>query len=363
MGFPRNEFLKRVQAEGKSQAYINAISAYISTLDDADLPVIFDSYHLADLLGISYDELKLIANRRSGYYKYYCIKKRTSGFRRIMAPYSNLKKIQRWILTEILEKVPLSPSATGFRKGYSIVTNAKTHENQKYIEKFDLRNFFESISMPRVYGFFHSLGYGKQVSYDLALICTTVLNENKLAQFDDDNIADLFDELKNYGNGFLVQGAPSSPSLANHIAYKLDSRLKNYADKHGINYSRYADDITFSSNDKNLLPNFSLIRRIVEEEGFQLNGRKTGMFSAKQRQDVTGLLINDHVHISSKFKREVQRHLYFCKKFGARDHFDNCAKDKTNADMWLLGKIRFIYQVEPEVGKQMLKEFDEINWF
>lgn len=361
MVFPRNEFLEKAREEGRSNEYIAAVFSYVSNLERYSLPIIFDSYHLAYWIQNDYYTLKSICTLSNNYYEFYCIKKRTGGYRRIIAPHPNLKEIQKWILTNVLNNLTLPEYVTAFQSGSSIVKNAKIHENKSFILKLDLKNFFESISTKRIYGFFVKLGYGKQLAYDLAKLCSTTVNQNKIATLPPDKLHS-FDFLKNKFDGFLPQGAPTSPTLANLIAHKIDIRLKSYADHHGINYSRYADDITFSSDYKESLPKINFIKKVIIEEGFELNMDKVFYIDSSQHPKVTGLLLENHVHISCKYKRNVQRHLYFCKRYGARNHFEFFAPDIKNAQMWLLGRIRFIYQVEPEVGKNMLKEFDEINW-
>lgn len=358
----RNEFLREAENQGKSEKYKASILQYIAKLEDKHLPVIYDSHHLAYLLDMSYDDLNALSLKRSAYYKYYTIRKRAGGRRRILAPFSNLKRIQRWILENILDKVETPECVTGFVHGRSIFDNAKPHENKAYILKLDLKNFFESISSKRVYGLFLTFGYGKQLSYDLARLCTTEIVEKKLQDLGDDERA-CFEPLSAYEEGFLVQGAPSSPSIANKIAYKLDKRLQALADKHASTYTRYADDITFSADRRESLPDIGVVQRIIESEGFVLNPDKVGIYSNRNHQEVTGLLIDEHVRVSSRYKRDILRHIHFCKRYGVKGHLNRVCPDKTNFQQWLYGRICFVYSIEPVVGKRMFEEFDEIDWF
>ena len=114
---------------------------------------------------------------------------------------------------------------------------------------------------------------------------------------------------------FLIQGAPTSPGISNVICKKLDNRLSKLANKHGANYSRYADDITFSG-DENNLPNLGIIKKIIATEGFNINWKKVGKYKTGQKQMVTGLLIDNKVRIPNKFKKDIYRHLHFCKNMG-----------------------------------------------
>lgn len=358
----RNDYSKEANNQGKSEKYKASILPYITKLEGNHLPVIFDSHHFAYLLDISYQDLNALSKNRSAYYKYYTIRKRLGGRRRILAPFSNLKRIQRWILENILDKVETPECVTGFVHGRSIVENAKAHENKAYILKLDLKDFFENISSQRVYGLFRSFGYGKQLSYDFARLCTTEIQDNKLQNLKEEE-RDCFDPLRSFKQGFLVQGAPSSPSIANKIAYKLDNRLKSLADKHASTYTRYADDITFSADRRESLPGMKIIRRIIKSEGFVLNEKKIGVYSSRNHQEVTGLLIDSHVRVSSRYKRDILRHIHFCQKYGVKGHTQRVCPEKTNFQQWLYGRICFVYSVEPDVGRKMFEEFDKIDWF
>ena len=357
----RNVYLRKFQLGDYSPDYQSSIIQYVSRLEDKNLPVIFDSHHLASLIGLEYRELQWILNHRKDLYKYFVIKKKNGGDRRILAPYHNLKRIQKWILNNILDCLETPEYVTGFEHGRSILHNAKFHEDRNVIMKIDLKNFFESIDFPRVYGFFHSLGYGKQLSFDLALLCTTEFSEKRYNELPEEH-KHIFDELKPLSKGFIVQGSPASPSIANHISRMLDVRFKCLADKNMLIYSRYADDITFSAASREYLPKIGTIRHVVESEGFALNEKKIGIYNKSQHQSVTGLLIDGSVHLSSKYKRDIFRHLYFCKKYGPKDHFERFAPGKSGGQYWLYGRICFVNSIEPQIGKQMLKIFDEINW-
>ena len=360
MNFPRNTFIQLANQEGRSPEFIEKTLSYADKLLKQDLPVIFSLTHFGQIIGISLIDLKLIIENRGYHYSYYLIKKKKGGYRRIIAPHKNIKYLQDWIKLNILDKVRVHPSCTGFVKKRSIVDNAKFHLNAKSILNIDLENFFETISEKRVFGIFKFLGYHTNLAVEFAKICTVSMPEEKYEKLDDPT-KEHFSEYYNLPESRLVQGAPSSPLLANISCLNLDNRLSKLSNKMGIIYSRYADDITFSGDPENL-PSKNLLKKIISDEGFSINWNKVSEHRKGQKQIVTGLLINDTIRVTKKFKKDILRHLYFCKKLGPSKHFTFIAPDKSYHKEWLIGKILFINSVEPDVAKHMFNIVKEINW-
>jgi len=360
MNFPRNLYIELAKEENRSPDFIKNTLDYIDNLNSKDLPVIFSLMHFAKLLNIDFLELQSIINNRHNHYSYYLIRKRQGGYRRIIAPHSNIKKIQNWIKINILDKVEVHPVATGFVKGKSILDNAKFHKDENVILNIDLENFFETITEKRVYGIFKSLGYCKNLSVEFARICTA-----KITTFRFDELNEVeqgyFKEMLNLRQSVLVQGAPTSPLLSNLICRRLDKRLSSLAIKLDVNYSRYADDMTFSGEQEKL-PNINLLKKIIIDEDFKINWQKVGKYKKGQKQIVTGLLIDEKIRVPKKFKKEIYRHLHFCEKFGAYSHFQRISPNKGYRKEWLLGKIMFVNSIEPEEAKKMFKIVKQINW-
>ena len=363
MGFPRNDYLTAAREQKHSENFISETLRYADELDGKGLPVIFDQQHLSYLMYMDYCDLKALVRSVSDCYKYFAIKKRQGGLRRIMSPYSNLRDVQVWIKENILDRIEQPNYVTAFVKGRNIVENARMHERRKYILKVDIANFFESIRMKQVYVAFKMMGYDKSVASWLASLCTAKIVKYKYEKLNDqEEVQKLFKDLCNNSEPFLVQGSPTSPGLANIICKRMDKRMMGFADKHGITYSRYADDMTFSADEKNRLPKVSLIRKIVETEGFHLKGEKTELLHEGNRQIVTGLLVDDHVRVPGRYKKDIKRHLHFCLKYGGREHFRRIAPDKAFGKEWLAGRIRYVQSVEPEAAKKLWSEFEKIDW-
>jgi hypothetical protein len=360
MNFPRNLFIENARLEGHSEEYLNETLRYIDNLQSKNLPVIFSLKHFAQIVGQDYWNVKRIIEGREHHYSYYLIKKRKNGYRRIIAPHKPIKFLQDWVKINILDKVSYTNSATGFIKGKSILDNAKVHENSKVILNLDLKNFFETVNERRVYGIFYSLGYSQNLSVELAKICTVNISKEKFEELSDIE-KEYFEEVYRMKEPILVQGASTSPSLSNLVCKRLDYRFSALANKCGINYSRYADDLTFSG-DKDRLPPVSLLEKIIKDENFNVNWDKYGKYWKGKRQMVTGLLIDYKVRVPKKFKKEIYRHLFFCKKFGALSHFNKISPDKGYRKEWLLGKIFFVNSIEPDEAKKMFELVKQINW-
>ena len=360
MNFPRNLFIENAIAEGHSETFIQNTLNYADNLIQKNLPVVFSLRHFSLLVGIDFVELRSMIRNRGNHYTYYLIKKKRGGFRRIIAPHSNIKYLQNWIKGNIIDKIKVNKSATGFVKKKSILDNALVHENQDVILNIDLSNFFESINERQVYGLFKSIGYAPNLAVEFAKICTSSISDYRFRNLSDEE-KPFFEDFHKAKEALLIQGAPTSPGISNIICRKLDVRLSKLSNKLGVSYSRYADDITFSGIDEKL-PNVNILKKIIEDEGFKINWDKVGRYKTGQRQIVTGLLVDKKVRVPKKFKKDIYRHLYFCKKYGAFSHFQRISPNKGYRKEWIIGKILFIHAIEPNEAKKMMEIVKQINW-
>ena len=363
MSFSRIQYSKIAKEEGHSDEFIKETLEYAEHLEAKNLPVIFSTLHLSMLIGIEFHVMNNIIKNRCTFYKSYEIKKRKGGTRQISSPHRTLKIIQQWINKNILQCIPIDEQAYGFCPKKSIVDNAKKHLNHDYILNIDLLKFFDTITEERVYGIFKSLGYHSNLAVDLAKLCTSYLNEDYINSFDE-IVRDKFKKIIN--KAVLPQGAPTSPTLSNIIARRLDKRLFGYAKNNNLQYSRYADDITFSGNGEKSIK-ISVISKIIQEENFEINKSKIRFFGkSSNKHIVTGLIVSEQVKIPNSFKNEIKRHLYFCLKFGVENHL-KYLEEKTGSRKgyfkeWIRGKICFINMVEPEEGKKLFEKYNSINW-
>lgn len=157
-------------------------------------------------------------------------------------------------------------------------------------------------------------------------------------------------------NGFLPQGAPTSPALSNIVMCNFDNNIGRWCDKHGISYTRYCDDMTFSS-DKPLYAVYQKVKAMLYEMCFELNEKKTHFITNANRQSVTGLTVNDKVLVSADYKRTLRREVYYALKYGLSesiiyaDKKDFMADGVPNTEKYynsLLGRIAFVLQIELE---------------
>lgn len=239
-------------------------------------------------------------------YKEFIIKKKSGNDRLIHAPVKQLKSILK-PLSLILNCVYEPPSAaTGFVVNKSIVDNARNHVSNKSVYNIDLKNFFHSFDRNRVklgfmYAPFNFNGKREPLAYFLSCLCTHTI------------------EINGEKRTILPQGSPTSPVITNILCRKLDHRLSGLARRFGANYSRYADDITFSSQKyifKNKKFIIELNRIIVDDQRLTVNPQKTRCQNTGFRQEVTGLIINEKLNVRKRYVKKIRMWLYYWEKYG-----------------------------------------------
>ncbi|MCJ8314073.1 MAG: RNA-directed DNA polymerase [Saccharospirillaceae bacterium] len=319
-------------------------------LKSNSLPVIENFETLAQSIGVSVSEIRFLSYDRKvskvSHYQQFLIAKKTGGTRKISAPMPRLKHVQYWILTNILEKVAIHDSAHGFVTGKSIVTNAKPHVGADVVINMDLENFFPTVNYKRIKGVFCNLGYSEKISTVLALLCS-----------ESDNCEVVLDGqtyYRNQGERVLPQGAPTSPALTNILCRKLDRRMLGMSDKLGFKYTRYADDLTFSSSQQtahNLQKLFWRVNQIIPDEGFILHPDKTRVMRRNNKQEVTGVVVNEKLSVDRKTLKKFRALLFQINKDGVGD--------KTWGKGALIpsieGYANFVYMVNPIKGVALQK--------
>ena len=242
-------------------------------------------------------------------YRQFKIKKKSGGFRQITAPRNRSYKFLLDCLNEILKAVYTpSPYAMGFTEGRSVVTNACKHKGANYVFNIDLKDFFPSIEQPRVWKRLQLQPFNFQVPVASAIAGLCCMRETR--EMADGTKKDYY---------ILPQGAPTSPIITNMICDKLDHRLGGLAHRFSLNYTRYADDITFSSMHNVFHENSDFrkeLLRIIGDQGFVLNEKKTRLQKRGSRQEVTGIIISDKLNVSQKYVRDIRNILYIWEKYG-----------------------------------------------
>jgi retron-type reverse transcriptase len=310
-------------------------------------------------------------------YTSFGIKKKSGGARTLHAPVKGLKEFQKALnlILQCMHEPHLA--ATGFVIGKSIVDNARVHVGQFYVYNLDLKDFFTSIDKSRVWGRLlvapfnlNNSSERKKIANMIAgLTCTPMEVERFVEK-----------EWIKTTTSVLPQGAPTSPTLTNAICEKLDIRLSGVAKRFGLNYTRYADDITFSSKhnsyevapnsfEKIFVTNSSFdqeVRRIITDQNFHVKESKVRLQKEGYRQEVTGLVVNEKVNVTRRYIKQLRQWLHYWEVFGyerASTYFlqkyimdkQNIIKGKPNMEMVLEGKLLYLKMVKGENDGTYLK--------
>jgi len=314
------------------------------------LPVLTSPADLADFLAISPDQLIRFADLRGlsarspdpfgPHYLCQLRPKRRGGWRLIEAPRPFLKTLQRQVLSGLLAHVPPHPAAYGFRRGRNCIMAAARHAGEPLVAGFDIADFFPRLTVARVYGLFRALGYPAAVARDLAGLCTAITPAATLAALPTR-------DAPIWRTRHLPQGAPTSPALANLLAWRLDCRLAGLARSLGATYTRYADDLTFSGPARIGPILRDAVPAILRGEGFAPNLAKTRLMTAHGAQIVTGVMVNRHVNLPrAEFDRlkAVLHHL-------ARP--DDPRRQDAGFLAALSGRIGWVEQINPARGAKL----------
>lgn len=264
-------------------------------------------------------------NNNTRYYFHITRAKKNGGVRAIDSPNRQLKALQRWVLRNILAQLSPSPYARGFIPGFSLVDNASPHSGNQYVLKIDLKDFFPSIKASQIYSIFRSVGYSTEISYYLTSICSL--------------------------NGYLPQGAPSSPYLSNLVCLRLDQRIGRLCDKYALIYTRYADDITVSGNKLIIVKKaWHIIRMIIHEEGFVINKNKEMLSGPRSRREVTGLIIHPSVGIGSKKYNSYRNKIFHLAK-----------KSDPQSEEVIKGILAFVSSVDKKRYEKLCDYYNSIK--
>lgn len=326
-----NFFISRGIKEDLISLYLKRINQ----LESRDLPIIFEIEHLSYLTEIKIDILNnMIFSNKNFYREFKIPKRKINEFRTINSPYPSLLSVQNWILKNILDSTKVHYNAHGYVKNKSIKTNATKHLGQKELFKIDLKDFFPNIKIARIVNQFKRLGYTKNISLALASLCC----------------------YKDY----LSQGSPTSPTLSNLVAYKMDKRLTSLAKKNNLIYTRYVDDIAISGENIHYqLQKF--ICKIIEE-GFVINYDKTYLSDSEiNKRQLTGVVIKDnYLTVPKNFKKQLKQEIYYISKFGLKSHLFSIKNKNPYYTESLLGKLQYWKFIEPqsELVNKLIKDLE-----
>lgn len=347
-------------------------------------PPILTLGHLAHYCGIDAARLRLyVARQDDDPYREFSIRKKPVAgqpprFRTIAVPEPQLLTVQSWIATEILRNAPCHHASTAFAPGCRLAAAASRHCNSQWMVKIDLKDFFESITEIDAHRVFCERGYQPLVAFELARLCTRLRDKHREA-----NIwlpARRRPDWRRYSRnsiyprtliGVLPQGAPSSPMLANLAVRDLDEELTETAIACGVRYSRYADDLTFSTDRKSFGRSRAqdLIGRVYEtigNRGLSPNRSKTTIVPPGARKVVLGLLVDGNTpRLTRDFRARLRKHLHHVSdpkqgpvQHAARRGFATVEGLRQH----LLGLIAYAGQVDPIYASKCRSILNAADW-
>lgn len=251
---------------------------------------------LAEVLRLPEIKVWAIANSADHRYKEYKVPKITGGHRVISHPAKILKGLQRWVLIDILERLPVHTAAAAYRKGLGIYNHALRHVQNDYLLRMDLADFFPSITDDdiREYIKHNQHNFQNWNSEDIRLFCQIVCRNKR-----------------------LTIGAPTSPALSNAICFGMDQEIQKLAETYDCAYTRYADDLFFSTRQKNILSQIEsqiqpILSALLFPRSLALNTNKTRHSSKKGARRITGLILGSDgkVYVGRKYKRRVRSWIF-----------------------------------------------------
>lgn len=327
--------------------------ANIEKLQAAHLPVLATPQDLATALGLTIPQLRWLAFHSEAtshpHYIRFTVPKKSGGTRELAAPHQKMAAVQDWILINILEKLPTHPAAHGFVKGHNTRTNALPHLHQYVVINCDLKDFFPTVNVYRVVGLFADMGFSPAVATILALLCTEPPRR----------VVDYAGQILHVATGprCLPQGASTSPAISNLVTRRLDSRLTGICRKLGFVYTRYADDLSFSTPapavpaddqahpDKKVGYLLARIRHITHDEGFIVNEKKTRVQRQNSSQRVTGIVVNSSTPtVPRKIRRRLRAMLHQAQQTG----FNSQANpEQAHQESYVRGMVAYIHMVNP----------------
>jgi hypothetical protein len=328
---------------------------------------------LAEWLSLSATELEWFAdlkalgyklrNSKLQHYRYRILPKRSGGIRLTECPKPRLKELQRRILYGILDRIPVHGAVHGFVKRRSIATFAAPHTGKLALLRLDLQDFFPAFPAARVHALFRTLGYPEKVAELLGGICTNAVPRSVWnSRLPEIGVRQWSNARALYASPHLPQGAPTSPALANLMAYRLDCRLSGLAKSAGAVYTRYADDLAFSGGEEfaRAVERFAAhAAAIALEEGFSVNHRKTRIMRQGVRQQIAGTVVNQKVNLRRRDLDLLEAILTNCVRLGPESQ-NRAAVPNFRAH--LEGRIGFVSMISRAKGQRLRELFDAIEW-
>ena len=264
--------------------------------------------------------LYTVSNQIETHYHPVVIPKKSGGRRKLLVPDALLRTIQRNLLHHVLEEFQISEFACAYKKGTSIVDNARPHVGAKLVLKLDIQDFFDQITWILVYqNAFPGTHFPPAIRKMLTEFCCV--------------------------RDRLPQGAPTSPTVSNLVMRPFDVHMGEWCREREIRYTRYCDDLTFSGA---FAPEEVIrkVRGFLQVYGFELNRKKTRVLGRGNAQSVTGIVVNEKAQVSRAYRRKLRQEVYLFDCYGIKTA--EGPKNDERERRRLLGKMRYVLSVNPE---------------
>jgi RNA-directed DNA polymerase len=336
-------------------ASVGALAAFLDVTDG-------QLAWMADARGLE----RSVQDERLRHYRYATRPRQTRPVRVIECPKRRLKAIQRRILHEILDWIPAHDAAHGFTRGRSVASHASQHTAQSVVVRLDLEDFFASIAAGRVYGIFRTAGYPEAVAYAMTALVTNVVPsavwQTLPPPLDPGQVTAQHRLGRRLATPHLPQGAPTSPALANLAAFRLDRRLSGLAASLELNYTRYADDLTFSGSMRLVRVAGTLRRAVAEisrQEGFTVNDTKSMLATRAGCQRVCGVVVNERLNVPRRDYDVLKAILHNATAHGPASQNHQALPD---FGAHLLGRISWVASLNAARGEKLRHQFAQIAW-
>lgn len=333
------------------------------------LPPLLTLGHLAWHVEVPYSFLREISRRELDAYRDFVIHKRSGEPRYIAVPHPQLLRTQRWISQHVLSSQPVRHPSYAYGAGCSPRMCALQHCGAGWLVKLDIKQFFESISEIQVYRAFRSLGYERLLSFQMARICTRVVDSRARYRHSTwhrrkgrEDIAGTERRI-----GFLPQGAPTSPMLSNLVMWGFDQAVDGIAARFHMTYTRYSDDLVFSTSSRQFSRKAAsdLIYSVygaMKSVGLRPNTSKACVIPPGARRQVLGLLVDGEApRLTREWRENLETHIYFIERFGIADHASRRKFDSSlGLKLHLEGMIAFAKGIDSDYGNFMASELKRV---
>ena len=348
-----------------------AIMERIRRVDPRMTPV-FTLRHLSEMTGTRYGLLRSVVARRTHPYKVFTLKKAIPGrtrVRLICTPNRELKTTQDWIVRNILQHTRAHPASYAYHPGSRPEFAARMHCGCDFLLKVDIEDFFTRVTEGKICEVFEGLGYPDLIAFELARLTTVVASGGKSPSVDPAVRWPTIKAYQHAAEGFLPQGAPTSPMLSNLVMRHLDDRFAAMAAAANMKYTRYADDLAFSARKPHTRATVAAFKRKVlrelSEAGYRPNLRKTAIRGPGARRIVLGMLVDGpEPRLSREFKDDLRQHLHYLasEDFGPSRHAERQKLSVSTRYHRVRGLIGWAMRVEPKFGAKCLAQFEAVAW-